>query len=128
MSCRRVSTLRRFTPMQRLGYSARPDVDMIFHTDAGMAQVARVIADQSLYGDVYTSGFHMNEQMANFIRDGVVVVAAAQGLFNQASSAATACGEFLLNGDYETGLVVHEPLTATRGNVETIDWSSPQNQ
>ena len=30
---------------------------MIFHTDAGMAQVARVIADQSLYGDVYTSGF-----------------------------------------------------------------------
>lgn len=107
---------------------AHLDVDMIFHTDQGMAEVARVIADQSLYGDVFTSGFYMNEQMANFIRDGVVVVAVAQGLFNQAHSAATACGDFLVDGDYEIGHVVQEPLTATRDNVEAIDWTLPENQ
>ena len=107
---------------------AHLDVDMIFHTDQGMAEVARVIADQSLYGDVYTSGFHMNDQMANFIRDGVVIVAVAQGLSNQAQSAATACGDFLLDGDHQVGHVVLEPLTATRDNVEALDWSLPENQ
>lgn len=107
---------------------AHPDVDMIFHTDQGMLQAARVIAAHSLYGDVYTSGFHMDEQMANFIRDGVAVVAVAQGLYNQAYSAATACGEFLLDGSHEIGHVVIEPLTATRDNVEAVDWSLPENQ
>ena len=107
---------------------ANLDVDMVFHTDQGMAQAARVIADQSLYGDMYTSGFHMNADMANYILDGVVVVAVAQGLSNQAFSAGAACGEFLLEGDYEVGLVVQEPLTATDENVDTLDWTLPENQ
>ena len=107
---------------------AHPDVDVIFHTDSGMAQVAEVIADQSLYGDVYTSGFHMSEHMANYIRDGVVVAAAAQQLETLAASAASACGDFLLDGDHETGHVVQPPIIATRDNVETVDWSLPANQ
>ena len=104
------------------------DVDMVFHTDRGMAQVARVIADRSLYGDMYTSGFHMSADLANYIRDGVVVVAVAQGLTAQASSAAAACAQFLLDGAYEVGRVVHEPLLATRDNVEAVDWTLPENQ
>ena len=107
---------------------ANLDVDMIFHTDAGMAQVAEVIADRSLYGDVYTSGFHMSADLANYIRDGVVVTAIAQGLSSQAASAASACGDFLLDGDYETGLVVHQPQVASRDNVEAVDWTLPENQ
>ena len=107
---------------------ANLDVDIIFHTDSGMAQVAEVIADQSLYGDVYTSGFHMSADLANYIRDGVVVTAIAQGLSSQAATAAEACGDFLLDGDYETGHVVHQPVVATRDNVESIDWTLPENQ
>ena len=108
--------------------AANLDADIIFHTDSGMAQVAEVIADQSLYGDVYTSGFHMSANMANYIRDGVVVTAIAQGLSSQAATAAGACGDFLLDGDYETGHVVHQPLIATRDNVESINWTLPENQ
>ncbi|WP_419847686.1 substrate-binding domain-containing protein [Candidatus Poriferisocius sp.] len=107
---------------------ANPDADMIFHTDQGMAQLARVIADQLLYGDMYTSGFHMNEDMANYLRDGVVVAAVAQGLSNQANSAGAACGQFLLQGAHETGHVVQEPLIATESNVDTVDWTQPENQ
>ena len=107
---------------------AHLDVDMVFHTDRGMAQVARVIAERSLYGDMYTSGFHMSADLANYIRDGVVVVAVAQGLAAQASSAAAACAQFLLEGAYEVGRVVHEPLLATRDNVEAVDWTLPENQ
>ena len=107
---------------------AQPDVDMIFHTDQGMEQVARVIADNSLYGDVYTTGFHINELMANYIRDGVVVAAVAQGLSTQAHRASEACGNFLLNGTHDVGHVVIEPQIATRDNVEAVDWTSPQNQ
>ena len=107
---------------------ANLDVDIIFHTDSGMAQVAEVIADQSLYGDVYTSGFHMNADLANYIRDGVVVTAIAQGLSSQAANAVGACGDFLVDGDYETGHVVHQPVVATRDNVESIDWTLPENQ
>ena len=107
---------------------ANLDVDIIFHTDSGMAQVAEVIADQSLYGDVYTSGFHMSADLANYIRDGVVVTAIAQGLSSQAASAVGACGDFLVDGDYEIGHVVHQPLVATRDNVESIDWTLPENQ
>lgn len=107
---------------------ANPDADMIFHTDQGMAQLARVIADQLLYGDMYTSGFFMDEDMANYIRDGVVVVAVAQGLSNLASSAGAACGDFLLQGAYEVGHVVQEPLIATDDTVDTVDWTLPENQ
>ena len=104
------------------------DVDMVFHTDRGMAQVARVIAERSLYGDMYTSGFHMSDELANYIRDGVVVVAVPQGLADQGFDAAVACGQFLLDGAYEVGRVVHEPLLATRDNVEAVDWTLPENQ
>jgi ABC-type sugar transport system substrate-binding protein len=107
---------------------AHPDVDMIFHTDQAMAQTARVIADQLLYGDMYVSGFYMDEDMANFILDGVAVVAVAQGLYNLAAAAGAACGDFLLDGDYEVGHVVQEPLVATDNNVDSIDWTLPENQ
>ena len=107
---------------------ANVDVDMVFHTDQGMAQVARVIADRSLYGDMYTSGFHMSADLANYIRDGVVVVAVAQGLTLQAHNAGVACAQFLLDGAYEVGRVVQEPHIATAVNVEAVDWTLPENQ
>lgn len=104
------------------------DVDVIFHSDSGMTQVAEMIADRSLYGDVYTSGFHMSEHLANYIRDGVVVAAVAQQLSVQAANAAEACGDFLVDGDHETGHVVQQPLIAARDNVETLNWALPENQ
>ena len=107
---------------------ANVDVDMVFHTDEGMAQVARVIADRSLYGDMYTSGFQMSADLANYIRDGVVVAAVAEGLAAQARNAGAACAQFLIDGIYEVGRVAHDPLIATTDNVEAVDWTLPENQ
>lgn len=107
---------------------AHLDVDMVFHTDPGIAQVAQVIANRSLYGDMYTAGFHMSDQLANYIRDGVVVVGLAQGLAAQAHNAAVACGQFLLDGAHEVGQVVHEPLLGTRDNVDAVDWTLLESQ
>ena len=108
---------------------AHLDVDMVFHTDRGMAQVARVIAERSLYGDMYTAGFHMSDQLANYIRDGVVTVAVAQGPGRPGpkrggARAASSCW----TAPHEVGRVVHEPLLATRDNVEAVDWTLPENQ
>ena len=104
------------------------DVDIVFHTDEGLEAVARVIADQLLYGDMYAVGFHMSEPVTNYIRERVVVTAMARGLAEQARRAGAACGDFLLGGTHDAGHVVIEPVAVTRDNVEEIDWTLPENQ
>ena len=104
------------------------DVDIVFHTDEGLEAVARVIADQLLYGDMYAVGFHMSEPVTNYIRERVVVTAMAQGLTEQARRAGAACGDFLLGGTHDSGHVVIEPVAVTRDNVDEIDWTLPENQ
>ena len=104
------------------------DVDIVFHTDAGLEQVSAVIANQLLYGDMYAVGFHVSEQVTDFIRERVVVAAMTQGLSEQAYRAGVACGDFLLGGAFETGHVVIVPKAVTRDNVDDLDWSLPENQ
>ena len=72
------------------------DADIVFHTDEGLEALARVMADQLLYGDMYAVGFHMSEPVTNYIRERVVVTAMVQGLAEQARRAGAACGDFLL--------------------------------
>ena len=105
-----------------------PDVDIIFHTDQGVEFVAKVIADQGLAGDMYTSGFNMNPAIADFIREGIVVVTMVQGFSNQAYNGAKACGDFMFKGEFDTGHVILDPLAATQDNVDSVDWSQPANQ
>ena len=105
-----------------------PDVDIIFHTDQGVEFVAKVISDQGLGGDMFTSGFNMNPAIADFIREGVVVVTMVQGFSNQAYNGANACGDFLFKGEFETGHVILDPLAATQDNVDAVDWSQSENQ
>ena len=104
------------------------DVDIVFHTDAGLEQVSAVIANQLLYGDMYAAGFHVSEQVTDFIRERVVVAAMTQGLSEQAYRAGVACGDFLLGGAFESGHVVIVPKAVTRDNVDDLDWSLPENQ
>ena len=104
------------------------DVDIVFHTDEGLEAVARVMADQLLYGDMYAVGFHMSEPVTNYIRERIVVTAMVQGLAEQARRAGAACGDFLLGGTHDTGHVVIEPVAVTRDNVDEIDWTLPENQ
>ncbi len=105
-----------------------PDVDIIFHTDQGVEFVAQVIADQGLHGEMYTSGFNMNPQIADYIRDGIVVVTMVQGFSNQAYNGATACANFLLGGEIYSGHDILDPLAATQENVDSVDWTKPENQ
>ena len=104
------------------------DADIVFHTDEGLEALARVIADQLLYGDMYAVGFHISEPVTNYIRERVVVTAMAQGLAEQARRAGAACGDFLLAGVHDTGQVVIEPVAVTRDNIDEIDWTLPENQ
>ncbi len=103
------------------------DVDIVFHTDQGLEEVAAVIADQLLYGDMYAVGLHMSERVADYIRERVVVAAAVPGLAQQARLAGAACGDFLLGGTHDTGHVVFEPTAVTRDNVDDADWALPEN-
>ena len=104
------------------------DADIVFHTDEGLEALARVIADQLLYGDMYAVGFHISEPVTNYIRERVVVTAMVQGLAEQARRAGAACGDFLLAGVHDTGHVVVEPVAVTRDNIDEIDWTLPENQ
>ena len=104
------------------------DVDIVFHTDEGIEALARVIADQLLYGDMYAVGFHISEPVTNYIRERVVVTAMVQDLAEQARRAGAACGDFLLGGTHDTGHVVIEPVAVTRDNVDETDWTLPENQ
>ena len=104
------------------------DVDVVFHTDSGLESVARVIADQLLYGDMYAVGFHMNQAVTDYIRERVVVAAMVQGFADQAQQAGLACGDFLLGGVHETGHVVFEPTAVTRDNIDETEWTLPENQ
>ena len=105
-----------------------PDVDIVFHTDEGLEMAARAVASHLLYGDVYAAGFHMSEQVADYIREGVVVAALPAGLWQQAHRAGLACGRFLLEGAHDTGFMAMDPLVATRDNVEEVDWALLENQ
>ena len=104
------------------------DADIVFHTDEGLEALARVMADQLLYGDMYAVGFHMSEPVTNYVRERVVVTAMVQGLAEQARRAGAACGDFLLAGTHDTGHVVIEPVAVTRDNIDEIDWTLPENQ
>ncbi len=103
------------------------DADIVFHTDAGVEQLVAVMAEQLLYGDMYAVSYHMTPQVADHIRERLVVAAMAPRRFEQARLAGAACSDFLLEGAYKTGHVVVEPLAVTLDNVEDTDWSLPEN-
>ena len=104
------------------------DVDIVFHPDSGLETVAAVIANRLLYGDMYAVGFHMNEAVADQIRQRVVVAAMIPGSAEQARQAGTACGGFLLAGEHQTGTFIVDPVAVTRDNVDEIDWTQPENR
>ncbi|WP_419946565.1 sugar ABC transporter substrate-binding protein [Candidatus Poriferisodalis sp.] len=104
------------------------DVDIVFHTDAGLEEIAAVIASRVLYGDMYAVGFHISEPVTDFIRERVIVTAMTQGFAEQAERAGRACGEFLVDGVFETGRVTIAPSAVTRDNVDARDWAAPENQ
>ena len=103
------------------------DVDIVFHTDAGVEALAAVMADQLLYGDMYAVGFHMSPQVADYIRERLVVASMVTGSAEHARRAGLACGGFLLEGVHETGHVVLEPAAVTRDNVDDTDWTLPES-
>ncbi|MCY3618171.1 MAG: substrate-binding domain-containing protein [Acidimicrobiaceae bacterium] len=103
------------------------DVDIVFHTDSGVEALARVMADQLLYGDMYAVGFHMSPQVADYIRERLVVASMVTGSAEHARRAGLACGGFLLEGVHETGQVVLEPAAVTRDNVDDTDWTLPES-
>ena len=106
---------------------ANSDADIVFHTDRGLEPLAAVMADQLLYGDMYAVGFHMNDTVADYIRERLVAAAFVQNASEQARRAGMACGDFLLGGVHDTGHVVVEPVAVTRDNVDEVDWSLPEN-
>ena len=103
------------------------DADIVFHTDSGVESLAAVMAEQSLYGDMYAVGFHMTPTVADYIRERLVVAAMVPRRAEQARLAGAACAGFLLDGAHDTGHVVVEPLAVTRDNVDDSDWSLPEN-
>lgn len=107
---------------------ANSDADIVFHTDAGVEQLAAVMAEQLLYGDMYAVSFHMSPQVADYIRERLVVAAMVPRRSEQARLAGTACGSFLLEGVHDTGVVAVEPLAVTLDNVDDADWSLLENQ
>ena len=102
-----------------------PDVDVILHADAGLEPLARVISDQYLHGDVHAVGFGMSETIGNLIHDGVIVASLVEGVAAQAATAAVACGEFLLEGVHDVGVVARTPQVAHEDNLESFGWSPP---
>ena len=107
--------------------SANPEVDLVFHTDAGVEALSLAIADLALYGDFYVVGFGINELIANLIRDGVIVVTAVEGYADRAARAAEACGDFLLGATHEEGHVLLEPAIVTELTVDEADWRLAAN-
>ena len=103
------------------------DADIVFHTDAGVEALAAVMADQLLYGDMYAVSYHMSPQIADYIRERLLVAAMSPRRSEQARLAGAACAGFLLEGAYDTGHVVVEPDAVTLDNVEGTDWSLPEN-
>ena len=103
------------------------DADIVFHPDAGVEHLAAVMAEQLLYGDMYAVAFHMSPKVADYIRERLVVAAMVSRRAEQARLAGVACSDFLLEGAYETGHVVVEPVAVTLDNVEDTDWSLPEN-
>ena len=104
------------------------DVDIVFHTDAGLEALAAAMADQLLYGDMYAVGAHMSPRIADYIRERLVVASMAPNLAEQARRAGAACGDFLLGGVHDTGHAVVEPKAVTRDNVDDTDWTLPESR
>ena len=50
-----------------------------------------------------------------------------QGFSNQAARGAQACADFLLDGKYDVGHVIMEPVSVTKENVDSVDWTDPKN-
>ena len=103
------------------------DADIVFHTDAGVEFLAAAMAEHLLYGDMYAVSYHMSPQVADYIRERLVVAAMSPRRSEQARLTGAACSDFLLEGTYDTGHVVVEPVAVTLENVEDTDWSLPEN-
>lgn len=108
--------------------NGHPDVDLIFHTDQGVEQVGKAIQDLGLTGEMWAAGFNVSEGIVEYIKSGEILVSVGQGFSNQAEAGAKACAEFLLNGEYETGHVVLDPVPVTAENADEKDWFDPANQ
>ena len=104
-----------------------PDVDIIFHTDQGVTNVAKAIADNGLSGQMYTTGFNIDPATADYIRSGQIIATMVQGFSNQAARGAQACADFLLDGNFDVGHVIMEPVSVTKDNVDSVDWTDPKN-
>ena len=104
-----------------------PDVDIIFHTDQGVTNVAKAISDNGLSGTMYTSGFNIDPATADYIRSGDIIVTMVQGFSNQAARGAQACSDFLFDGNYDVGHVIMDPVAVTGDNVDSVDWTDPKN-
>lgn len=105
-----------------------PDVDLVFHTDQGVEPLGQAIQDLEISEQTYAAGFNISPGIIELIEAGDIVVSVGQGFSNQAEAGALACGDFLLTGEYEEGHVVLEPVPVTTENVDSLDWSLPENQ
>lgn len=105
---------------------AHPDVDMVFFADDGLEAFSRAIADVYLHGDVFAIGFGMSQTIGNLIHDGVIVAALLEGHDSQAAAGARACGDFLLDGVNDVGVVSRLPGVVHEDNLTASGWEPPQ--
>ena len=87
-----------------------PGLDIVFHTDSGLAMTASVLAAARRYGDTFAAGFLGSEPLDRYVRSGLVAAAVAADRAGEARAAAGACADFLLAGQYATGHVAVAPL------------------
>lgn len=75
--------------------TAKPDVNLIFHTDWGIQYMPKAIADLSRTGKVYAVGYNVDDAILNEVQSGQIIGTLDQRYDNQSAGFVQGCGDFL---------------------------------
>jgi ribose transport system substrate-binding protein len=98
--------------------TGHPDVNLIFHTDWGIEQMPKAIADVGRTGKVTAIGYNVDQGILNEVQTGTILGTLDQRYDNQSAGFVQGCGNYLLGGKLPTWPVSYvSPFMVTQSNV-----------
>jgi ribose transport system substrate-binding protein len=98
--------------------TGHPDVNLIFHTDWGIEQMPKAIADLGRKGKVFAIGYNVDAGILNEVQTGTILGTLDQRYDNQSAGFVQGCGNYLLGGKLPTWPASYvSPYMVTQSNV-----------
>lgn len=98
--------------------TAKPNVNLIFHTDWGIQYMPKAIADLGRTGKVFAVGYNVDDAILSEVQSGQIIGTLDQRYDNQSAGFVQGCGDFLFGKKLPSYPVSYvKPTMVTQDNV-----------